>query len=147
MLTECMVDVQVRAFLQPPMQGVVLETYGSGNAPDNRPDLLEELKKATDAGVIIINCTQCLRGTVSTSYATGKVSHCYNAGTFFFFFNHSTLYCCFFVGVDRCWADCRWGHDSRGCSVKAVICPGQERSQPRCKEKGLLLIPKQKVCF
>lgn len=65
--------MQVRAFLQPPMEGVVLETYGSGNAPDNRPDLLEELKKATDAGVIIINCTQCLRGTVSTSYATGKV--------------------------------------------------------------------------
>nr|XP_046269115.1 60 kDa lysophospholipase isoform X2 [Scatophagus argus] len=63
----------VRAFLQPPMEGVVLETYGSGNAPDNRPDLLEELKKATDAGVIIINCTQCLRGTVSASYATGKV--------------------------------------------------------------------------
>lgn len=67
--------IQVRAFLQPPMQGVVLETYGSGNAPDNRADLLDELKKATDAGVIIINCTQCLRGTVSTSYATGKVSH------------------------------------------------------------------------
>ncbi|XP_008281682.1 60 kDa lysophospholipase isoform X2 [Stegastes partitus] len=63
----------VKAFLQPPMQGVVLETYGSGNAPDNRPDLLEELKKATDSGVIIINCTQCLRGTVSASYATGKV--------------------------------------------------------------------------
>ncbi|XP_059209548.1 60 kDa lysophospholipase isoform X2 [Centropristis striata] len=63
----------VRAFLQPPMEGVVLETYGSGNAPDNRPDLLEELKKATDSGVIIINCTQCLRGTVSTSYNTGKV--------------------------------------------------------------------------
>ncbi|XP_041668087.1 60 kDa lysophospholipase isoform X3 [Cheilinus undulatus] len=63
----------VRAFLQPPMQGVVLETYGSGNAPDNRPDLLEELKKATDSGVIIINCTQCLRGSVSMSYATGKV--------------------------------------------------------------------------
>lgn len=63
----------VRAFLQRPMEGVVLETYGSGNAPDNRPDLLEELKKATDAGVIMINCTQCLRGTVSASYATGKV--------------------------------------------------------------------------
>ncbi|XP_037602839.1 60 kDa lysophospholipase isoform X3 [Sebastes umbrosus] len=63
----------VKAFLQPPMEGVVLETYGSGNAPDNRPDLLNELKKATDSGVIIINCTQCLRGTVSASYNTGKV--------------------------------------------------------------------------
>ena len=64
---------QVRSFLQPPMEGVVLETYGSGNGPDNRADLLAELKEATDRGVIIINTTQCLRGTVSTSYATGKV--------------------------------------------------------------------------
>lgn len=62
----------VKAFLQRPMKGVVLETFGSGNAPDNRPDLLDELKKATSAGVIIVNCTQCLRGTVSLSYATGK---------------------------------------------------------------------------
>ncbi|XP_036006352.1 60 kDa lysophospholipase isoform X1 [Fundulus heteroclitus] len=63
----------VKAFLQPPMQGVVLETYGSGNAPNNRPDLLEEFSKAIKSGVIIVNCTQCLRGTVSVSYATGKV--------------------------------------------------------------------------
>ncbi|XP_041828021.1 60 kDa lysophospholipase isoform X2 [Melanotaenia boesemani] len=63
----------VKAFLQAPMEGIVLETYGSGNAPDNRPDLLAELKKATDAGVIMINCTQCLKGTVSVSYATGQV--------------------------------------------------------------------------
>jgi len=61
----------VKAFLKHPMKGVVLETYGSGNAPDNRSDLLEELKKATESGVIIINCTQCLKGTVSASYATG----------------------------------------------------------------------------
>ena len=56
---------QVRSFLQLPMEGVVLETYGTGNAPDNRADLLAELKEATDRGVIIINTTQCLRGTVS----------------------------------------------------------------------------------
>ncbi|XP_062824607.1 60 kDa lysophospholipase isoform X2 [Anolis carolinensis] len=62
----------VRAFLQSPMEGVVLETYGSGNAPNNRPDLLAELKKATDREVVILNCTQCLRGTVSLVYATGK---------------------------------------------------------------------------
>uniref|UniRef100_W5N5I7 asparaginase n=1 Tax=Lepisosteus oculatus TaxID=7918 RepID=W5N5I7_LEPOC len=62
----------VRAFLQPPMEGIVLETYGSGNAPDNRADLLEEFRKATDRGVIMINCTQCLRGSVTESYATGK---------------------------------------------------------------------------
>ncbi|XP_022330741.2 L-asparaginase-like [Crassostrea virginica] len=62
----------VRAFLQPPMQGVVLQTYGAGNAPDNRPDLLTVLKEASDIGVIIVNITQCTRGCVSTSYAAGK---------------------------------------------------------------------------
>ncbi|XP_047677514.1 60 kDa lysophospholipase isoform X2 [Tachysurus fulvidraco] len=62
----------VRAFLQPPMEGIVLETYGSGNAPDNRADLLEEFRKATEREVIMVNCTQCLRGSVTTSYATGK---------------------------------------------------------------------------
>ena len=64
---------QVRSFLQLPMEGVVLETYGTGNAPDNRPDLLAEMKEATDRGVIIINTTQCLKGTVSKIYATGEV--------------------------------------------------------------------------
>ncbi|XP_067847820.1 60 kDa lysophospholipase isoform X2 [Heptranchias perlo] len=62
----------VKAFLQPPMEGIVLETYGTGNAPDNRPDMLEEFKKAIERGVLIINCTQCLRGSVTQSYATGK---------------------------------------------------------------------------
>ncbi|XP_019374036.1 PREDICTED: 60 kDa lysophospholipase isoform X1 [Gavialis gangeticus] len=62
----------VKAFLQPPIEGIVLETYGSGNAPNNREDLLEELKKATDRKVVILNCTQCLRGTVTPVYATGQ---------------------------------------------------------------------------
>ncbi|XP_063058373.1 60 kDa lysophospholipase-like [Engraulis encrasicolus] len=67
----------VRAFLQPPMKGIVLETFGAGNAPTtpDGPDstnILAELKKATDRGVIIINCTQCLRGSVVMTYATGK---------------------------------------------------------------------------
>ncbi|NWI88304.1 LPP60 lysophospholipase, partial [Pitta sordida] len=62
----------VKAFLQPPIEGIVLETYGSGNAPNNREDLLEELKKATERNVVILNCTQCLRGSVKTVYATGQ---------------------------------------------------------------------------
>ncbi|CAH2328630.1 60 kDa lysophospholipase [Pelobates cultripes] len=67
----------VKAFLQPPMEGIVLETYGSGNAPDCRLDLLGELRAATDRGVAIMNCTQCLRGSVTMSYATGKaLSEC-----------------------------------------------------------------------
>ncbi|XP_071079598.1 L-asparaginase-like isoform X2 [Haliotis cracherodii] len=62
----------VRAFMQPPMQGVVLQTYGAGNAPDNRQDLLQLFREATNWGIIIINITQCTHGRVSTSYATGK---------------------------------------------------------------------------
>lgn len=62
----------VKSFLQAPMEAIVLETYGSGNAPDNRADLLEEFRNATERGVIMVNCTQCLRGSVTTSYATGK---------------------------------------------------------------------------
>uniref|UniRef100_A0A8C8C3C6 asparaginase n=1 Tax=Oncorhynchus tshawytscha TaxID=74940 RepID=A0A8C8C3C6_ONCTS len=62
----------VKSFLQAPMEGIVLETYGSGNAPDNCADLLEEFRNATERGVIMVNCTQCLRGSVTTSYATGK---------------------------------------------------------------------------
>ena len=54
--------------------GVVLQTYGTGNAPNNRDDLITEIRKATRRGVIIINCTQCLHGPVVDQYATGKVS-------------------------------------------------------------------------
>ncbi|XP_070578623.1 L-asparaginase-like isoform X2 [Ptychodera flava] len=62
----------VKSFLQPPMGGVVLQTYGAGNAPDNRQDLLDVFKEASDRGVLIVNCTQCTKGTVVCSYATGK---------------------------------------------------------------------------
>ena len=65
---------QVGAFLKPPMLGVVLQTYGCGNAPNNRDDLITEIKKATQRGVLIINCTQCLHGPVVDQYATGKVT-------------------------------------------------------------------------
>ena len=64
------VDV-VKNFLQPPMRGLILETYGVGNAPEDR-DLVATLKGANDRGVIIVNCTQCLKGTVNMEdYATG----------------------------------------------------------------------------
>lgn len=63
----------IRAFLQPPMQGVALQTFGSGNIPSNRKDLIDELKKATERGVIIVNCTQCTSGSVSGIYEAGKV--------------------------------------------------------------------------
>lgn len=54
----------VQAFFNiPDLKGVVLETYGSGNAT-TQSWFLEELKKATEKGVVIMNVTQCLAGSV-----------------------------------------------------------------------------------
>jgi L-asparaginase len=62
----------LRRFLGPPLEGAILHTYGSGNAPDD-PDLLAAIAEATERGVVIVNCTQCLQGTVDMeSYATGN---------------------------------------------------------------------------
>lgn len=62
----------VKAVLAPCVQGVVMETFGAGNAPDNRPDLLEAIKDAFDRGVVMVNISQCRTGVVSDIYATGK---------------------------------------------------------------------------
>ncbi len=50
--------------LRSPLQGLVLETYGMGNGPSNDADLMDVLAEACQRGVVIVNCTQCLRGTV-----------------------------------------------------------------------------------
>ena len=63
----------VRNSLRPPLQGLVLETYGAGNGPDNDPGFVEVLAAAARRGVVIVNCTQCIRGTVDMeAYATGS---------------------------------------------------------------------------
>jgi L-asparaginase len=60
--------------LRPPLRGLVLETYGGGNGPTNDKRFLEVLRAATARGVVIVNCTQCLRGTVDlTKYETGTL--------------------------------------------------------------------------
>lgn len=61
----------LRNVLQAPLQGLVLEAYGVGNAPDD-PEIASALREATERGVVIVDCTQCLRGTVDLDdYATG----------------------------------------------------------------------------
>ena len=58
--------------LNQPLRGLILETYGAGNAQNNDPRFLKLLKEACDRGVIIVNCTQCQQGRVEMSqYATG----------------------------------------------------------------------------
>ena len=58
--------------LKPPLQGLVLETYGVGNGPDRDQAFLAVIEEATDRGVVIVDVTQCLRGSVHLGeYATG----------------------------------------------------------------------------
>jgi len=56
----------------PDLKAVVLETYGSGNAP-TLPWLIEELKKAILRGIVIVNISQCPGGRVIQGrYETSK---------------------------------------------------------------------------
>ena len=67
---------QVHAFLQPPMEGAVLLSFGAGNVPSNNQAILDELKAACERGVVIVNCSQCSRGHVNDKYEAGKVCIC-----------------------------------------------------------------------
>jgi len=62
--------ISVKAFLAPPIQGVIIETFGSGNAP-NRSDLLRVLRDACERGVVVVAISQCAKGTFSNAYETG----------------------------------------------------------------------------
>jgi L-asparaginase len=56
----------------PETRAVILETYGSGNAP-SKQWFTDIIREASEMGKIIMNVTQCLSGTVDMSiYATGK---------------------------------------------------------------------------
>lgn len=63
----------LKHILQQPLKGLILETYGIGNAQDNDDEFLTILKKATSQGMIIVNCSQCQEGKVDmNAYATGS---------------------------------------------------------------------------
>jgi lysophospholipase len=55
----------------PPIRGVVLETFGAGNAPQ-RADFMLSLKEACERGIVIVAISQCAKGSVSDAYETGR---------------------------------------------------------------------------
>jgi len=64
--------------VEAPLEGLVLETYGAGNAPARDTALLDALERATQRGVVIVNCSQCHGGRVrqglyQTSSALARV--------------------------------------------------------------------------
>ena len=58
---------------RPPVDAVVLETYGVGNAPQRKTGLFDFVREAVAAGVVVVVCSQCLRGSVEFgAYACGS---------------------------------------------------------------------------
>ncbi|MFZ9034677.1 MAG: asparaginase [Francisellaceae bacterium] len=58
--------------LSSPLKGLILRTYGAGNMR-NDPEIQKVLAAATARGVIIVNCTQCLKGSVKMgAYEAGN---------------------------------------------------------------------------
>ncbi|MCH5330540.1 MAG: type I asparaginase [Alistipes sp.] len=65
------IDILKAILSVPGLKGVVLETYGSGNAPTNG-EFIAVLRDAIERGITIVNVTQCVGGTVRMSlYETG----------------------------------------------------------------------------
>lgn len=61
-----------RHFLQRPLRGIILETYGDGNGPSDNSEFVDAIKRANDQGIVILGCTQCIHGGMTQeSYATG----------------------------------------------------------------------------
>ncbi len=58
--------------IRQPVKALILRSYGVGNAPQD-PALLACLAKAKAQEIVVINCSQCIKGTVNMSgYATGN---------------------------------------------------------------------------
>nr|WP_113869657.1 asparaginase [Brenneria salicis]NMN91612.1 L-asparaginase [Brenneria salicis ATCC 15712 = DSM 30166]RBP57318.1 asparaginase [Brenneria salicis ATCC 15712 = DSM 30166]RLM28419.1 L-asparaginase 1 [Brenneria salicis ATCC 15712 = DSM 30166] len=62
----------VSNFLRQPVKALILRSYGVGNAPQS-PGLLNELRQASERGIVVVNLTQCISGRVNMGgYATGN---------------------------------------------------------------------------
>ncbi|XP_064553048.1 L-asparaginase 1 [Drosophila montana] len=62
----------VRAFLSEPMKGVVIQSFGVGNIPTNDNKLMEEISKAVKRGVLIVNISQCPKGSIASINEAGS---------------------------------------------------------------------------
>lgn len=63
--------------IKQPVKALILRSYGVGNAPQDE-QLLKLLKFAHEREIIVVNCSQCIKGTVNMDgYATGNaLSQC-----------------------------------------------------------------------
>ncbi|MDR0544393.1 MAG: asparaginase [Odoribacteraceae bacterium] len=65
-------DVMEAIISVPGLRGIILETYGSGNAPTH-PGFLDNIRAALARGIVIYNVTQCAGGSVAMGqYETSR---------------------------------------------------------------------------
>lgn len=56
------------------LKGLILETFGAGNAPAGEDGILTEvIHSAVQRGIVIVNVSQCYNGTVSPLYAPATI--------------------------------------------------------------------------
>ncbi|KAK6609551.1 asparaginase [Botrytis cinerea] len=66
-----MIDAVLRI---PNLRGLILETFGAGNAPSGDDgSMIKIMKEACERGVIIVNVSQCHSGSVSPLYAPATI--------------------------------------------------------------------------
>ena len=63
----------IQSATQAPTKAVIIMSYGAGNIPSLQKEFLQELKAASDRGVVIVNITQCVVGSTSAEYECGKI--------------------------------------------------------------------------
>lgn len=62
----------IKNIIRQPVKALIIRSYGVGNAPQD-DELLDCLAQANNAGIVIVNCSQCIKGTVNMKgYATGN---------------------------------------------------------------------------
>ncbi len=62
----------IKNIIKQPVKALIIRSYGVGNAPQDQA-LLDCLEQANDEGIVVVNCSQCIKGTVNMKgYATGN---------------------------------------------------------------------------
>ena len=64
----------LKNYLRQPVRGLILMTYGAGNIPSHDEELVSLIEEACERGVVIVNCSQCLKGSVDMqAYEAGSI--------------------------------------------------------------------------
>jgi len=62
----------VRSMFNSKVDAIIIECYGVGNLPNNRPDVSAIIEETVKRGVLVVIITQCYKGIVTALYAVGK---------------------------------------------------------------------------